>query len=146
MDQVACSTQDLQCGMTKKMEGKEYVYLKVASACTKNTPYTWFTCDTSGRPTQSALQASAAICKVVVATETLSATGYSWFQFKGVCNDMITPSITTVSLQTLKLASSAVAAGGATTLTPDDFAICYANAGTATTQDVYLLGREITPS
>jgi len=146
MDATIVSTQDLQCGMTKKMEGKEYVYLKVASACTKNTPYTWFTCDTSGRPTQSALQASGVICKVVVATETLTAAGYSWFQFKGVVNDMITPNITSVSLQTLKLASSAVAAGGATTITADDFAICYANAGAGTTQDVYLLGREITPS
>ena len=146
MDQTIVSTQDLQCGTVKCEEGKKYVYLKVAAACTKNTPYTWFTVDTTGRPVQSALQGVSAICKVVVATETLTAAGYSWFQFEGVCDDMITPSITSVSLQTLKLASSAVAAGGATTITPDDFAICYANAGTATTQDVYLLGREITPS
>ena len=146
MDQVIPSSQALQAGMTKKENGKEYVYLYVASSCVKNTPYTQFTVNSSGVPVQSALQASAAICKVVVATKTLTAAGYAWFQTKGVCLKMITPSITSVALQTLKLASSAVAAGGATTITPDDFAISYQNSGTGTTQDVYLLGREITPS
>lgn len=145
MDQVAVSTQDLQCGMVKKQEGKEFVYLKVASACTKNTPYAWYTCDSSARPTQSAMPSANAICKVVVATETLAAAGYSWFQVKGYVAAMITPSITGVTLQTLKIASAVVAAGGATTITADDFAICITGA-TATTFPVYLLGREITPS
>ena len=145
MDQAVCSTQDLQCGMTKKQEGKEYVYLKVASACTKNTPYAWYTCDSSARPTQSAVPGASAICKVAVATETLTAAGYSWFQTKGYVAAMITPNITGVTLQALKIASALVAAGGATTLTPDDFAICITGA-TALVFPVYLLGREITPS
>ncbi len=127
-------------------DGKDYVNLYVASACTAKTPYAWYTVDTSNRPLQSALPAANAICKVVVATETKTSAGYSKFVVKGLVKDMITPSITGVQSQTLKVASSAVAAGGATTLTPDDFAIVQSAGATAEVFDVYLLGREITPS
>lgn len=126
-------------------DGKTYVNLYVASSCTAKTPYAWYTVDSSNRPLQSAMPASGAICKVVVAMETKTSAGYATFQVKGVCEDLITPSITGVSQQTLKIASSAVAAGGAATITADDFAIVQTGA-TATTFDVYLLGREITPS
>ncbi len=126
-------------------DGKTYVYLYVASACTAKTPYAWYTVDSSNRPLQSAMPAASAICKVVVAMETLTSAAYSRFLVKGSCEDMITPSITGVSQQTLKIASAVVAAGGAATITPDDFAIVKTGA-TATAFDVYLLGREITPS
>jgi hypothetical protein len=126
-------------------DGRTYIDLYVPSACTKNTPYAYFLIDSSGRPIQSAMPASAAICRVVVATETLTAAAYSTFVFKGMVEDMITPSITGVTGQALKIASAVVAAGGAATVTPDDFGICLLGA-TAEVFDVYLLGREITPS
>jgi hypothetical protein len=126
-------------------DGCTYIDLYVASACTANTPYAFYTYDSSNRALQSAMAASGQICKVVVATETLTAAGYSKFKFKGVHEDLITPSITGVTGQTLKIASAAVAAGGAATITADDFAVVNAGA-TATSFDVVLLGREITPS
>lgn len=126
-------------------DGKEYVYLYVASACTAKTPYAWYTADDSDRALQSAMPGASAICKVVVATETLTSAAYSKFQIGGLCEDMITPSITGVTGQTLKIASAVVAAGGAATLTPDDFGIVKLGA-TAAVFDVYLLNREITPS
>jgi hypothetical protein len=132
--------------MVKEEDGKKYIYLYVPSACTKNTPYAFYT-TTSGSqvPIQSAMPAANAICRVVVATETLTAAGYSWFQFAGPCDDLVTPSITGVTNQTLKIASAVVAAGGAATVTADDFAIVKTG-GTDTAFDVYLLDREITPS
>lgn len=126
-------------------DGKEYIDLYVASACTAKTPYAFYTADSSDRPLASAVPAASAICKIVVATKTLTAAGYAKFQIGGLFTGMITPSITGVTGQTLKIASSVVAAGGAATLTPDDFGIVKAGA-TATSFDVYLLNREITPS
>lgn len=147
MKQVVPSSQVALGGMTKEEDGKKYIYLYVPSACTAKTPYAFYTV-TSGSntvPIQSAMPAANAICRVVVATETLTSAGYSWFQYAGPCDDLISPSITSVTNQTLKIASAAVAAGGAATVTPDDFAIVKTGA-TATTHDVYLLDREITPS
>jgi len=147
MDQQIPASQALKAGMAQSENGNEYMDLYVASACTVNTPYAFYTVDTSSRPLQSAMPASGAICRVVVATETLAAAGYARFQTKGIVSAMITPSITPVNGQTLKIATTAVAAGGAATITPDDFAIVVTTGGVSSTASkVYLLGREITPS
>lgn len=145
MKQTIPSSQVAMGGMVKEEDGKKYIYL-YTSTCTAKTPYAFYT-TTSGSqvPIKSAMPAASAICRVVVATETLTTAGYSWFQSAGPCDDLITPSITSVTNQTLKIASAVVAAGGAATVTPDDFAIVKTGA-TATTHDVYLLDREITPS
>lgn len=126
-------------------DGKTYRYLYVASACTKNTPYAYYLSDTSGRALQSAVPAASAICRIGVATETLTAAGYSKFQFGGQVDALVVPTITGVAGQTLKIASAAVAAGGAATVTPDDFAIVEVVTST-TALKVHLLNREITPS
>ena len=126
--------------------GKKFVNLRVPSACTANTPYAWYTVDTSQRPIQSAMGASGTICRVAVATKTVTAaTASVKFQIAGKFDGLITPSITGVTSQTLKIASALVAAGGAATITADDFAIVETGA-TDTEFDVYLLDREITPS
>ncbi len=122
--------------------GKKFVRLYVPSACTALTPYAWYTVDTSQRPIQSAMPASGAICRVAVACETKTAAGYAKFQLAGICDGLITPSITGVTSQTLKIASALVAAGGAATVTADDFAIVETGA-TDTEFDVYLLDREV---
>jgi len=127
-------------------DGRTKVLLYSASGATAKTPYAWYTVDTSNRALQSAVGASGAICKIVVSENTVTAGTYGVFIVRGEVEDMITPSITGVQGQTLKIASSAVAAGGATTITADDFGIVQSAGATATSFDVFLLGREITPS
>ena len=143
--QVVPGSEAESAGMPWWEGGKKFVILYVPSACTALTPYAWSTVDTSQRPIMSAMGAANTTCRVAVATKTMAAAGYAKFQLAGILDDLITPSITGVTSQTLSIASAVVAAGGAATITPDDFAIVLEGA-TAEVFDVYLLDREITPS
>jgi hypothetical protein len=144
MKQTVVSGSSYLPGTVKEEDGKKFVYLYVPSACTINTPYAFFSCKSGTQiPQMAALGAKDTKYRVVVATETLAAAGYSWFQFAGPYDDLVVDTDTYVVADMVGIYDAVTTPSAATTVTPDDFAVVAVVTST-TAIDVYLLDREIT--
>ena len=148
MKQEIPGSETLKLGMEQEAKGGRKIYLYAASAVTVGTPYVYMTATTTdGYPEVQALTALTKnlIGKVVVATETTTAAGNSWFQSFGPVKNMVCAADTYVAGDMVKVYDGVTAPEGAAVVAPADFAVVAVVTST-TKIDAYLLDRWITAS
>lgn len=131
--------------MAFRYDGDGTVWAEVVAHgnLTAKTPYLVFPGQT-GRVSAAVTGTAAQYCYIGVPAEAITSGDTCWLQIGGLCEDMVTPSLSVTAGHALTMHNGAVADSGAAWAgAPAAFAVCATTSTASTTQDVYLVGEKI---